>query len=304
MVSIVSLLAAFECAAWAGELKTPYLYNLSDFTGLKPYNWAKISVDETKNEVYVIYGESVSVFNSSGMEIFSFDYDPNLGLFQDVAVDGAGDILLLTYKQQQFKITRCNFRAEPVAAITLKDLPSEFEKFSPNRMILREGRLYLANMNSMQVVITDTEGRFIKGIDLGTLLGFSEKERGDTGLGGMFVDREGGMLFTVPAIAQVFRLAPNGDVKSFGRRGSGPGKFGVVAGIAMDNSGNYLVADILRCVVMIFDKKFGLIKEFGSRGFKPGNLVGPNDIVVDTGNKVYVSQLRKRGVSVFQISND
>lgn len=304
MAAVVLLSAIFACAAGAGELKVSYLYNLSDFTGGKPYSWAKVSVDETKNEIYVTYGESVTVFNGSGMEVFSFDYDANLGIFQDVVVDSTGDILLLTYKQQRYIITRCNFRAEPLATIELKELPQEYANFSPNRMALRDGRLYLTNMNTMQVVVTDLAGRFIKGFDLGTLLGFSEKERGDAGLGGLFVDRDGTLLFTLPAIARVFRLAPDGDVKSFGRRGSAPGKFGVVAGITVDRSGNYLVADILRCVVSVFDKNFNFVKEFGFRGFKAGNLIGPNDIYVDKDDKVYVSQLRKRGVSVYQISND
>jgi len=48
---------------------------------------------------------------------------------------------------------------------------------------------------------------------------------------------------------------------------------------------------------------FALLKEFGNRGFQPGNLIGPDDILVDGQNRAYVSSLRKRGISVYQLSN-
>lgn len=81
---------------------------------------------------------------------------------------------------------------------------------------------------------------------------------------------------------------------------SAPGR-----GSALDKDGNILVADKLRCVVMVFEPvSFAMLKEFGNRGFKSGNLIGPDDILVDSQNKVYVSSLRSRGISVYQLSNN
>jgi len=93
-------------------------------------------------------------------------------------------------------------------------------------------------------------------------------------------------------------------VRSFGKRGSSPGRFGVPAAITYDNKGNLLVTDKLRSVVIIFDKKFKFLKEFGFRGLAPGNLVVPHDIAVDNRDRAYVSQLRGRGVSVYQLRYD
>ena len=91
----------------------------------------------------------------------------------------------------------------------------------------------------------------------------------------------------------------------FGKRGSAPGRFGVVTGIAVDRDGNILVVDKLRCVVMIFEHtNFALLKEFGNRGFRPGNLIGPDDILIDSQNRAYVSSLRKRGISVYQLTSN
>ncbi|SNB47147.1 hypothetical protein [Geobacter sp. DSM 9736] len=287
----------------AGELKASYLYNLSDFTGSKPYSSAKIKLDDTKNEIYALSGESVAIFNSSGMEIFRVDYDPTMGVVYDVAIDPGGDLFLLTLKERKAQVVRCNFRAEPISPVELKNLPEELAQFLPDRIFLVDGTLYLASLNSMRFVMVDQYGNYLDTIDLATKIGLLEQERLDSGIGSITLDRQGNFYFTMPTMAKVYRMAKDGQISSFGKRGSGPGKFGVVTGVAADKEGNLLVTDTLRCLVMVFDKDFKLLKEFGFRGFKPGNLIGPSEIAVDTTNKVYVSQIRNRGVSVFQISN-
>jgi hypothetical protein len=62
------------------------------------------------------------------------------------------------------------------------------------------------------------------------------------------------------------------------------------------------VADKLRCVVMVFTKDFKFLTEFGFRGLGPSNLVGPMQLAVDSKNRLYVTQLRNRGVSVYQLT--
>jgi len=294
---------AFVSSAAAAELKAAYLYNLSDFTGVKSFSAAKIAFDDAKNEVYAMSGEALTIFNSSGMEVFRLDFDPTMGVVHDVAVHPEGDLFLLVLKDRQMRIVRCNFRGEPIAPVALSGLPQECASFVPDRIFLRDGRLYLASLGEMQVVITDTQGGYRESIDLAAKVGLTEKERIDSGIGGFNIDRDANILFTLPAAAKVYRLSKEGELKSFGRRGSGPGKFGVVSGVAVDKDGKLLVADTLRCVVMVFDKDFKLLREFGFRGFGQGNLIGPNEIVVDSNNRAYVSQIRKRGVSVFQISD-
>jgi DNA-binding beta-propeller fold protein YncE len=288
----------------AGEYKASFLYTLSDFSGTKPFSSARINQDLVKNEVYAMVGEAVSVFNTSGMEVYRFDYDPTIGIVSDVAVLGNGQLAMLASKGPLTRLVRCNFRGEPLGTIELSGLPAEFSTFSPSRVFARDGKLYQISFSAMQVVISDEQGAFIKGVDLAKELGMSEKEREESGLGGFAIDHDGGFLFTVPATARVFLVSADGKQRVFGKRGSAPGRFGVVTGIAVDKDGNILVVDKLRCVVMIFDRtNFALIKEFGNRGLKPGNLIGPDDILIDKQNRAYVSSLRKRGISVYQLSN-
>ena len=77
---------------------------------------------------------------------------------------------------------------------------------------------------------------------------------------------------------KAFQLSPDKKLASFGRSGSAPGRFGVVAGIVTDSRGNVLVADKLKSVVMVFDKNFDFLTEFGYRGSRPENLVVPDDL--------------------------
>ena len=119
--------------------------------------------------------------------------------------------------------------------------------------------------------------------------------------GRVAVDSDGALLATLPITAHVVRISPAGEMSEFGRRGSAPGRFGVPMGIAVDRDGKILVSDVLRCVILVFSKDFKFLREFGTRSFKPEGLIAPGDLLADAGGRVYISQLRKRGVSVFQV---
>jgi DNA-binding beta-propeller fold protein YncE len=69
-----------------------------------------------------------------------------------------------------------------------------------------------------------------------------------------------------------------------------------------DARGNVLVVDRLKAAVLIFDKGFNFIGQFGSVGYKPGFLIVPDDIVIDSQDRVYITQAARRGVSVFKLS--
>jgi DNA-binding beta-propeller fold protein YncE len=101
-----------------------------------------------------------------------------------------------------------------------------------------------------------------------------------------------------------YRLYPDGKMASFGRPGSAPGRFNIVSGIVTDDQGNYLIVDKLKCTVMVFDKNYQYLTQFGFRGFKPGNLIAPDQIAIDKSNRVYVTQNGRRGVSVYKVTHD
>jgi hypothetical protein len=172
-------------------------------------------------------------------------------------------------------------------------------------MFYRDGHFLFLSSSKMQVVVTDRKGVFLKGYDLADIIEIPAKDRPNTEIFGFNLDSEGNMLFTVALLHKAFVVSPDGKVTaSFGKAGSAPGLFGIVGGIAKDDRGNYLVVERLRSVVMVFDKEFQFLKEFGYRGDKPGNLIRPNEVAVGNAGKIFVSQLRNRGVSVFSVTSN
>ena len=283
------------------QLQPTYLHTLSTFSGPLRYDWVRLHVDQARDETYVIYQNIVRIFGPSGMEIFSFGDDLDLGHILDAAVDGNGDILLLSYKDARTLLTKCNFRGVPIGPIEIKNLPAGVA-FTANRVILRKGLFYFASFTTSSVIVTDATGEFQKQVELMPLLEQEDRQKGAAEMNGFTVDDDGNIFFTIPTVFKVYKYGVDGTMASFGRSGSAPGRFGVIAGITTDSQGDLLVVDKLKCVVMVFDKDFKFLTEFGYRGARPENLIVPDDIAIDGKDRVYVSQGRRRGVSVFALA--
>ena len=305
---VIAFWALSPATAKAQPVKGTFLYNLSNFTGAISFSWPRVFIDQERNEVYVIYQNFIRVFNETGMEVYRFGDELDIGSIVDLALDRDGNILLLSYKWSQttdrvdYEITRCNYRGEPKSKIEVKNLPAQYSKFLPNRLIYREGNLYLASLNSMVVVVTDADGVFKEVYDILPLLELEEKEKQDAMMEGFSIDREGNFLFTIPPLFRAYKISPDRKISSFGRPGASPGRFNVVAGIVTDSKGNILVVDKLKCSVMVYDKNFNFLNQFGSRGWKPGLLIAPEDIAIDKQDRVYVTQAGNKGISVFKMT--
>lgn len=304
--SLMAFIAAFlllpaGTASAEENVSASYLFTLSNFSGILPVSWVDISIDESRDEVYVLPGQGIKIFNDRGMEVYSFNEAEEISGVQDVAADDEGNIIVISNAQEE--IVRCNYRGERISKMELKNLPPGFSGFFPNRVFFRKGSFYFASLSSKKVIVTDREGLYKDGYDIAALINVDEKNREDADIVGFSVDPEGNILFTMPVMAKAYVLSADKQVRSFGSRGSRAGRFGVPGGIVSDASGRFiLVADTLRCVVMVFNRDFGFLTEFGFRGLQPGNLVGPLQLAVDSKNRLYVTQLRNRGVSVYQIT--
>jgi len=309
LVILLALLVpmAFTSSAMA-MVKGTYLYNLSNFTGTISFSWPRVFIDQERNEVYVVYQNFIRVFNETGMEVYGFGDELDLGAIVDLTLDRDGNILLLSHKWSRtadtvdYEITRCNYRGEPISKIEVKNLSSGYSKFLPNRMIYKEGNLYLASLISMVVLVTDEGGVFKEVYDILPLLQLEEKEKQDAMMEGLTIDKEGNFLFTLPPLFRAYKISPDRKVTYFGKPGGSPGRFNIVAGIVTDNKGNILVVDKLKCAVMVYDKNFNFLNQFGSRGWRPGFLIAPEDIAIDNQDRIYVTQSGKKGISVFKIT--
>lgn len=286
-------------AARARAATGTYLFSLADANGPLPLSWVRLAQDPQAHETFVLDPSAgvVHVFNRSGMETFSFGDDEALGSVTDVAVLDGGDLALLTFLHGQRTLVRCNFRGEPIGRIEVHGAPAQDAKLVPDRIRFAGGLLYLAASQEMRVLAVRPDGTWVRSYDASAV---AAKKKADAGFTGFGVDANGDVLFTVAPLFSAFVLSPEGKLRAFGVRGSAPGKFNVVGGIAADDAGNLYVTDILRSVVMVFDPAFRFQGEFGYRGPGPENLVAPRDLVVD-GGQVFVTQSAARGVSVFRL---
>ncbi len=286
------------------EVQTDYIYSLSNFAGLVHSNLARIHFDEDRKELYVtdMGNGGVRIFNAQGMEIYRFGDDWNLGSIIAAVNTENGNILVINQTISKNTIYVCNYRGELESELTLKSLPSGFESFSPGSMVYRHEQLYLLDNSAMRLLVTDANGVALMGYDLASLTEVDEKKRIQTAIGGFSVDHEKNILFTVPVLFAAFKLTPDGKLSGFGRPGSAPGRFNNTGGIVADDRGYYYVSDRLKHAILVFDKNHRFVKEFGYRGSKPDNLTGPRDLLIDADNRLYVSQLSSRGVSVFKIT--
>src|SRR5512139_701279 len=130
LIFIFSLVTMLAFPALAAAVEASFLYTLSDFTGPFLIGGGRMFVDKERNEAYVIYQNVIRVFNESGMEIYRFNEDNNLGRLSAFAVDRDGTIFFLSYDDRGvYIIIRCNYRGEPTGRIEITGLPPEFSDY-------------------------------------------------------------------------------------------------------------------------------------------------------------------------------
>jgi DNA-binding beta-propeller fold protein YncE len=295
---------AVACPAASLAFTASYLYPLATPTGSIKTSAATLIPDPFNKELYVVADGLVHVFNTSGMEVYEWPQDEELGSVTSVAPMENGDILVLRRMPGRSFLVRANYRGNIVAELPVDGLQAETDAgFDPSNILYGKGKLYVVDLwNKRKILVVDlAEGKVTSTIDLAAKFGL-EGTASDYGVDAVSMDGRGNLLFVVAPLFKVFVMAPDGSVTNFGRSGSAPGKFGIVKGVTTDDAGRIYVADILKSAVIVFEPDFKFIGEFGYRGQHPGSLLSPRDLVFSEG-KLYVSQQARRGVAVYQIGN-
>lgn len=307
-----SFAASLQQSQRAGtELKAKFLYLLSNFSGPVRSQWARLAFDPQRQELYTLNQglNDIHIFNAHGMELFTFGDTGDVVSGVDIAAGDDGTIYLLARDFRNNSIQVLNYRGEPVSMIRLKELPGPFSDFRPDQIEYRAGLFYLLDSAALQIVIIGADGTFKQGHDLASkfvaLADELDPEKRKTlvlDISGFSVASDTTIYLTAPTLFSAFRLHPDGTLDTFGTSGSGPGKFGVVSGIAADSQGNIYVADRLRSVVMIFDRNFVFRGEFGYRGGRPEDMIVPDELLLDeAANRVFVAQAANKGVGVYKV---
>ena len=277
-----------------------FLHSLASSSGVLPMSGVSLAFEPSHQELYVSGNGLVRVFNQAGMQVFEFGEDPAVGGILAAVPLENGDLIALSFLEGKLGLLRVNFRGEPLGRVAL-EVPETLTGFIPTVLRQHDGKLYLADSGMMQVLVVEPSGAFVDTYDLGALLQVGN-ERGDHGLRGFNVDFAGNLLVTIQPLFAAYVISPERTVRTFGTRGSTPGKFNVVGGITRDALGNFYVADILRSVVMVFGPDFKFVREFGYRGSGRGNLAGPDELALGDG-RLFVANNARRGVSVFKVEH-
>jgi hypothetical protein len=300
---VTCLALALAAGTNAVPVRAPvHLYDLAATTGRVPSTWARLVYDRAHHELFVVDEGFVRVFNEAGMEVHRFGDDGELGIVSGLAVLEDGTMIALSSTLDGRRmLVRCNFRGERIEELTLRGLPRELEgSFVPDVLVHSRDGLYLAELRTMRVVVVDEAGTYRRWVSLAKLLKTDPKKDADAEIAGFDVDPSGDLLFTMPMLFAAFVVSPAGEVRSFGSRGSTPGKFNIAGAIAADENGNFLVTDRLRSVLMVFDRELRFRGEFGYRGDGWDNLVVPYHLAVGNG-MVFVAQAGDRGVRAFKV---
>jgi hypothetical protein len=306
IAAVAAAVVALSAPARALPAGVSYLHRLSSFAGTVPYSDARLHADRKHGEILVASGSTVRIFNGAGMEIYKFETDPAAGQLVDVAAADSGDLFLLVYPQAPaagaatWSLVRADYRGVPQERVSLTGLPADADGLRPDTIFHRDGRLLLVDRAAWRVVDADLTGAVRRVWDLQEIAGLPGKDRGRNDMGGVNLDPKGALLFTVPTLAKAYILPLEGKPRIFGRSGSAPGSFGIPAGIAADERGRIFVADKGRGVVMVFDPQLEVETEFGTDEGAAG-LSRPSELLYDDG-KLYVTQSRDRGVSVFRVA--
>jgi hypothetical protein len=276
-----------------------YLHSLSTNFGPLPLSGVGLSYDPFHKELYVTGDGPVRVFNESGMEVYSFGDTPELGLIWSIGALDDGSLIAFSMKNGRLGLLRCDFRGEFLGDIVPRNIPASLGAFAPSAMRYQGGKIYLLDGGGMRVLVLDVTGEYVTSYDVAEKLEVAEK-RAQLGIRGFAVDRDGNMLFTIQPLFSAYLMTPAGEIRAFGQRGSAPGKFNVVSGIARDEAGYFYVADILKSAVIVFDPEYRYVKEFGYRQRGIAGMAAPGEIVV-ADEKLFVSNRGRKGVSVYRV---
>jgi len=302
------LAALFASPATSGPMELSYLYNLADFTGRIPYSDARVVVDVPRFEIYTLHANEIRVFNTAGMEIYRFEVDIAVGRVLDLGIDDDGDMLMLVYASgagegvNHWSLLRADFRGRPMGEIEV-DRSGDAAGLLPNRLLLRAGRIWLVSLGQMRAAIHHQDGKLDRVLDLAELAALPLADLGNAGVSGLDVGSDGTVVFAVPVQFRVHAIDPGGGVRSFGKSGSAAGNFGVLGDVALDRAGNIFITDRQRSVVMVFNRGFRFLRE-EARTTRRERLVRPGGLALDPGGRLYVSQIRDRGIAVFAIASD
>ncbi len=286
---LISFFPCFEgCFAEENlKLTARIAYNLKNISGDPTFAPTKLSLDRKHNEIYVMAGKSIVIFDNQGSQLFWFNVKNS---FHSLQISPNGDI----YIADNFGISVFNYRGTFKKKLDLSTNPN-FESLNIQTMhIGQDNRIYIGDGNKGHIIILDLNGKFLhqfgkKGSREGELRSFhkiaTEKDR----------------IYTLdPPLFKISVFDKSGKfLFRFGRISGLAGGFSQPVGMEVYRDMIYVI-DVSRMVAIAFDKDGNFQFEFG--GEENGQqFLWPADINVDNDGKIYVADGGNKMVQVYKV---
>lgn len=168
-----------------------------------------------------------------------------------------------------------------VEPFELKGLPPDREGYVPERLALDgEGRLYVTDRLSGNILVSDKAGNILKEI--------KANEEGFFGFTDVRVDGNGSVYAVDTVGGKVYVFGSGGELVSrFGKKGDIKGEFRFPTSLAVDSRGLIYVLDRHAGNILVFNRSGGLQFTIASPGPKEGQLDNPSYIFIDDEDRVY-----------------
>ena len=159
-----------------------------------------------------------------------------------------------------------------------------------------QDQMYVADVDDHTVRKLDTEGRVLQTLGTPDAVGAPGQPFNRPTWA---VEAPWGDIYVADGYGQfrVHRFSADGTLlQSWGEEGTGPGQFALPHGLRVDSRGRVLVLDRENRRMQIFDAEGQYIGEWP-------DLDGPNDIYIDSDDKVYMAEGNYR-ISVFDLDGE
>ncbi len=126
---------------------------------------------------------------------------------------------------------------------------------------------------------------------------------------GLSFDRDGNLMVADTHYFRVLFYTPEGELleeKTIGgTMGHGPGEFGFVTDAVQDSAGNYYVGEYGEYDrIQKFDKDGNFLFQWGGHGEKPGEFIRPQNLAIDSQDRIWVADACNHRIQVFDATGD
>ena len=163
-----------------------------------------------------------------------------------------------------------------------------------------EDRIYIVDMTA-RIQVFDRDGNYLRGWQTPA----SENGR-PTGLS---VDNQGHLMVADTHYYRVLFYTPEGvlleDRTLGGTLGQAPGEFGLVTDAVQDSQGNYYVSEYGEYDrIQKFSSTGEFLLQWGGHGSAPGEFVRPQNLAVDSQDRIWVADACNHRIQVFDAGQE